>query len=97
MARAQAEISSTEFTEWCAYDLISPGMPERGDYHAALISMVIANVNKARGPRARIEDFLLKFHAPTTKAQPMKELKTKLMAAFFALGALGKGRNTDAR
>lgn len=57
--RAQEEIDEEEFRGWMAYNRLSPIGDERGDYHSALISSVIANVNRqAKGKSYNVKDFL---------------------------------------
>ena len=78
--RTQEEISSREFIEWLAYDSIDPGEPVRSDMNAAMISSIIANVNRDPKKRARPyepKDFMWDFEGRTRKA-PAKEIKMKL-------------------
>lgn len=65
-----ARVSSTELTEWAAYERITGPLDRarRGDYQAALIAATIANVN--RGPTSRVrgvEEFLLDWARPQTQ------------------------------
>lgn len=75
-----ARMSSQELTAWQAFDQVEPVGPRRGDYHAALIASLIANVN--RDPKRqpyRLEQFLL--FQPRTP-QPPEVLRAKFLAAI---------------
>jgi len=78
--RTQEEISSREFIEWLAYDSIDPGEPVRSDMNAAMISSIIANVNRDPKKRARPyepKDFMWDFEGKVRTA-PAKTIKMKL-------------------
>ena len=57
--RAQAEIDSAEFVEWCAFDRLDPYGPERADFHAGVIASTIAQAHGAR--RSKPVDFMPDF------------------------------------
>lgn len=90
-------MSSREFSEWIAYEQIQPGSPLREDIHAALICSVLANVNRTKGKKYKVDDFLLDFsEGKSGRPKTVKALKNKMMAAFKAMGANfvdGRGNN----
>jgi hypothetical protein len=67
-------MSSMEFAEWLAYSQIEPWGEERADLRTALICKVSADINTPAGkPRAKLEDFMLKFDQER-KAQTTDEM-----------------------
>ena len=75
-------MSSKEFSEWIAYEAISPGEPVRGDVRSALIAHVVANAaprKKGRRP-FDIKDFILNFTPKMQHPKTFKDLKLKMMA-----------------
>lgn len=81
VCRAQQEIDSREFSEWMAYEEISPGDPERADLRAALIAHTVASCMAAKkGRRFKLKDFLLRFRKGPPQRKSAKDLKTKLIA-----------------
>ena len=74
-------MSSAEFGEWLAYDLISPGYPERGDLQTAVVAMTVANAHKGKKGKAYVlSDFILKFKNRTPAKKTAKEIKMKLVS-----------------
>lgn len=78
------EISSSELTEWVAYDGIEPFGQHRADLHAALIACVLANIHRdpKKGEPYKIQDFVLLPPEPKAPQTPdsllaMAELITK--------------------
>lgn len=57
-------MSSAEFTEWKAYNRISPLEPGRGDAQAALIASEVFNAQAGRKKREEIDSFRLVFDKP---------------------------------
>ncbi|GEM_PF-4955747 len=76
--RAQAEISSSEFSEWMEFFQANPPGDLKREYEAAHICYQISRVfggNK----NAKIEDFVLKYNTHGQRKLPtMKELKAKV-------------------
>ena len=85
VARAQREISSEEFAEWVEFEQESPGEPERSDMRAALVAATTFNVMRAKGPAAKLQDFLLRFGRP--RQQDWREMK-----AHFEMWAAMKSK-----
>lgn len=81
VADAQMRISSSEFVEWCVYDAMNPGEPERGDFRAAQICAAIINSLRAKGDPIKVEDCLLKFKEVDSDARRASpdEIKSKLL------------------
>ena len=80
-------MSSAEFSDWLAYDRVSPIGPERLDHLAALIAATIANSNPWRkNPKKAIPvaDFVPEW-APKPKAStPDDQLAfVKILHAMF--------------
>lgn len=85
-----ARASSRELAEWMAFAQLEPIGDRRGDYQAAQVAQVIANVNRDTKKRKKpypVEDFLLEWEDPEepAKGQPWKEqlrIVEMLNAAF---------------
>lgn len=76
-----------EFQAWRVYDAMWPIGAERADRQAALISSVIANVN--RNPKTKpdpftIDDFDLYREKPATRQLTREEEEARFEAAFQA-------------
>jgi len=72
VARAQQEVSSSEFAEWIAYEGISPSHPERGDLYVAQICFWIHRqyLSKSDQKKQKLQDYMFDF-------EPKKELNDK--------------------
>ena len=58
----QSKISSKEFSEWIAYERISPTDPERQDLRFALLCYHMVHLlGDTKGKNFKITDFLLNF------------------------------------
>ena len=58
-------IDSHELAEWMAFFRLNPFGERRADIRAALISSVIANVNRGKDqPPFKVEDFIIKYDQP---------------------------------
>ena len=68
-------MSSTEFTDWKAYNRISPLEPGRGDARAALIASEVFNAQPGRKKREEIDSFMLVFEKP---ASSVKDVQIKM-------------------
>lgn len=64
-----------------AYDILSPGEPERSDYQAALVAMTIANAAPSSRKRRpfKLEDFLLRFVPKKVEPKTASEIHKKLL------------------
>ena len=76
--RVQEEVDSREFQEWRVFDMLEPGEPIRGDYHAAQIVAMLENVNGAK-PQVQPQDRLLKFKAPDLRQQVERDMEEEMM------------------
>jgi hypothetical protein len=78
-------ITARQLQEWMTFSELEPFGEERGDYRAASIVQVIANVNRdsKKHPDAfPIADFLLRFGdsvLPKAKQKDWKQLKAAAM------------------
>lgn len=80
--RAQLEIDSAEFTEWCAYSKIVPFYTDRVEGLLAVIASILMNVNRRKGARAaKPEDFIHQYHYKKSR-DTSDEMYTKLRAMF---------------
>jgi hypothetical protein len=80
-------MSSMEFAEWMAYSQIEPWGEERADLRTALICKVSADINTPAGkPRAKLEDFMLKFdrEKPTQTTDEMIGTAAQISAIYGA-------------
>jgi hypothetical protein len=60
VADLDSRLSSTELTEWIAYEKMNgPLGSKRQDIQAATISATIANANRSKGKKFKISDFLI--------------------------------------
>lgn len=77
-------VSSTELTEWIAYEKVAgPLGPARNDIQAAIIACTIANANAGRGRKSKVEDFIPEWDGrPKQTWQEQLALVEKLNAAF---------------
>lgn len=79
------EITSEQWLEWQALNIIEPFTEWRDDYRSAMVCSILANSN--RDPKQtpqpyQIDDFMLKM-IPVKKKKPgMDELRAKILAAF---------------
>src|SRR5262249_5007825 len=83
-------LTMAELAEWQAYAALDPFGNERGDYHAALASSTIVNVNRGRHPPAfNIEDFMPDCGggAEPPREQTVTEQKLIFRAIALAHGA----------
>jgi hypothetical protein len=61
--------TSSELAEWMAYERISgPFGPERHDQLMAILAATISNANRAKGRKAKPEDFLPKWDQGATQS-----------------------------
>ena len=80
-------MSSREFTEWMIYSQIEPFGPARLDYHAALISTVVANSN---GNKMSPDDFIKPFEIESREVEVIEEdefsaKQLQMMSIFKAM------------
>lgn len=62
VAELDVRMSSSELTEWIAYEnLTGPLGRRRQDIQAATIAAVIANANRSKGRKFKITDFLIPY------------------------------------
>ena len=94
VSELDARMSSRELMEWMVYYSIEPFGPARQDYHAALISTVIANSN---GNKMSPDDFIepFKFEKGQPKAVDPDKFSSKqqeMMALFKAMAGANNGK-----
>lgn len=78
VARAQEEIDSAEFVEWCAFDRLEPYGPERADLNSAIVASTIANANAPKGKSFKPADFMPKYDR-LQKRQSLAEMKANFL------------------
>lgn len=77
-----AEMSSLEYTHWVALAGLEPIGPQRGDWQAAQVTAMLANVNRdaRQHPQPyRVRDFLLWDEPPEMSDD---QIEAALLAAF---------------
>jgi hypothetical protein len=72
VAELLARMSGEELTDWQAYERAhGPLGPARADWHAALITSMLVNVNRGKkGKPAQPKDFLLAFKSASEASDP---------------------------
>ena len=67
VAELQERMSASEYTEWMAYESISPWGPEREDMHFArlmeLVLSALRSIGGERGQAVRWQDLMPSFEA----------------------------------
>jgi len=84
-------MDSRELSMWQAYEMNSPGYPEREDYHNAYIISTLINVFKGKGSSVKLKDCLLKFKPPVIE-KDVNTLQQKAKTAFQLMGLFKKGK-----
>ena len=79
VALLQKLVSSKEFAEWRAFEVISPGEPERGDARIAQLIMWLDNKFSKSPLSKKLKPYLLKFKENIfgTKKKKTKKQKKK--------------------
>jgi hypothetical protein len=91
VAELQDTMSGEEFSQWAAYDLISPIGDERGDWQAAVVASVIAETNRDSRKRPRAfqpKDFLLEWGPP--EKQDWRAIRKRALAQLTGHKVKGK-------
>ena len=94
VSELDSRMSSREFAEWMVYSQIEPFGPVRQDYHASLISTVIANSN---GGKMKPDDFIKPFEfekkqEPPPDPEKFSEKQEKMMSLFKAMSGAKNGK-----
>ena len=87
VSELDARMTSREFAEWMIYFQIEPFGPARQDYHAALISTVVANSN---GNKMSPDDFIKPFEIESRVPEVIEEdefsaKQLQMMSIFKAM------------
>lgn len=82
---AQREVNSREFTEWRAFDRISPLTDRRIDYNAAMVAATIVNVMTDERTTVKVSDLVLDFGGKT-RSTP-EEIERKALAIAKRINA----------
>lgn len=88
MEAGLAQISSRELTGWRAWERQhGPIGPERDDLHAAMICWTLACIHAGKGQRPKLEDFMPRFSAARTEADPDRLLaRARAITAQLSAG-----------
>lgn len=94
MSELDSRMSSREFMEWIIYAQIEPFGPARQDYHASLISTVIANSN---GNKMNPDDFIQPFRyekkvTQVSETDAFSDKQEQMMALFKAMSGAKNGK-----
>lgn len=76
------QLTSTQLSEWEAYNRLEPIGRYRDDYRTALLCAVVANITRKKGTKlATIDDFMLNWDTeqPKKRKQSLSEMKTILL------------------
>ncbi len=95
--KIERRLSAKRFLEWEAYAQLEPFDARRGDYRAASIAAVIANVNRDPKKQTKpftVEDFVLQFGGEDEKprAAQKQPWQQKLSIAKAIVAAYGKSK-----
>jgi hypothetical protein len=90
----EARLSSSEFSEWLAYNDLEPIGPQRADLNAGLIASVIANVGLRPKHLYSAADFMPVYDRPDPKPE---EHWRQQQAAFKTLMAAQKKNKAERR
>lgn len=83
-------MSSSELTEWMAYEKITgPLGRRRQDIQAATVAATIANANRSKGKKFKIKDFLIPYGR---KKLTPRDMLAAVKAANQSLGGDYVGR-----
>jgi hypothetical protein len=66
-------MSSAELTEWIAFNQLSPVGDDRGDLQAAIVSQVVANVNRAKGRKPYTSKDFMPYIIEDKTERPVSE------------------------
>lgn len=73
----ETRLSSSELTEWIAYERITgPLGRRRQDIQAATVAATIANANRGRGKKFKISDFLIDYGKQRVQKSPEQLIET---------------------
>lgn len=77
------ELTSTQLSEWMAYDLIEPFGEEREDFRMGILASTIANIYKSpkRKKPYKAQDFMPSFEVISEEEQ-IARLRAKARALF---------------
>lgn len=80
------QLTSSQITEWWAYDTVDPIGERRDDYRfsymfSLLTNLVIRATGKKNAKLTKVDDFLFKWNAPSEKQkQTVEEMTSRLLA-----------------
>ena len=86
VARAQQEISSSEFNYWVAYHRINPLGPERTEFMIAQLCAMFAQAHAAKGKKYSPFDFM-----PWTKREKKKQTPEEMKKVLMAFASAHNG------
>jgi hypothetical protein len=78
--RTQQEINSKEFSEWLAFESMSPSIGDRLDLQTGMIIYAMSCLWGTGKGNKKVSDFMPKFDGDETSKVSPQELKTKLLA-----------------
>jgi len=86
-----SRISSRELTEWMAFYRLEPWGAEVDDQRAALVAATVANTWRAKGPPAKVEDFMPRREPQPVQAQSWEDQVRILEAWWKGASAVRQG------
>jgi hypothetical protein len=94
--RLLLSMTSTELSWWMAYERIDPFGNERQDLHAAMICFKMACDNYVKGPKPKMEDWVLDFiKSARRQIEPEKLAEEELIAKVRMINAMLGGEEVD--
>ena len=96
VADLDSRLSSSELTEWIAYEKMSgPLGQRRGDIQAATIAATIANGNRGKkGRKFKLSDFLIPYGQQSERKSPM-QLLAAIKSLNKSMGGVERGGRDD--
>lgn len=91
----ESRLSSSELTEWIAYENISgPLGRRRQDIQSATIAATIANANRGKGGRKfKLSDFLIPYG--TSERKSPEQMLAAIKSLNKSMGGEERGRRND--
>jgi len=86
-------MSSSEFSEWQAYNTLEPFGEDRADLRMGILAATTVNMLKGKGKPAKVTDFIPQFGRD--RVDPEKVLRTKLKQIALIHNATFKGQGKN--
>lgn len=95
VADLDARLTSSELTEWMAYEkLTGPLGRRRADIQAATIAATIANASRTKGKKFKVKDFLIPY-GEKNRPRTGEEMLALVREINASVGGVEHGRRDD--